>query len=45
MIEDGSEDYKPEMNNRFKVSDFKDLDTYVNENLKKAEEKAKLKRT
>ncbi|MFT6749000.1 MAG: hypothetical protein ACJAQ1_000929 [Flavobacterium sp.] len=41
MIEDGSEDYKPELNKSFKVSDFKDLDTYVNENFTAAE-KAKL---
>jgi hypothetical protein len=41
MSEDGSEDYKPELNKSFKVSDFKDLDTYVNENFTAAE-KAKL---
>ena len=41
MIEDGSEDYKSELNKSFKVADFKDLDTYVNENFTAAE-KAKL---
>lgn len=41
MIADGSEDYKPEMNKPFKVSDYKALDDYVNEHFS-AEEKAKL---
>jgi aminopeptidase N len=41
MIADGSEDFKPEMNKPFKISDYKALDDYVNEHFS-AEEKAKL---
>ena len=42
MIADGSPDYKPEMNKPFKISDYKALDEYVNQNFT-AEEKAKLR--
>ena len=41
MVADASEDYKPEMNKPFKISDFKALDEYVNANFT-PEEKAKL---
>ena len=41
MIAEGSENYKPEMNKPFKISDFKALDDYVNERFT-AEERAKL---
>jgi hypothetical protein len=41
LIEDGSDDYKQELNKAFNISDFKDLETYVNENFTAAE-KAKL---
>ena len=41
MIEEGSEDFKPEMNKPFKIADFKPLDEYVNQHFS-AEEKAKL---
>ncbi len=41
MIEDGSADYKPELNKPFKVSDYKALDAYVNANFT-PEERAKL---
>ncbi len=41
MIADGSEDYKPEMNKPFKISDYKDLDEYVTANFT-PEERAKL---
>ena len=41
MVADGSEDYKPEMNKPFKITDYKALDDYVNANFT-AEEKAKL---
>lgn len=42
MIEDGSADYKPELNKPFKITDYKALDEYVNANFT-VEEKAKLK--
>jgi hypothetical protein len=42
MIADGSEDFKPEMNKPFKISDYQALDEYVNKHFT-AEEKAKLK--
>jgi hypothetical protein len=41
LIEDGSDDYKQELNKAFNISDFKDLETYVNENFTAAE-RAKL---
>ncbi len=41
MVADASEDYKPDMNKPFKISDFKALDEYVNANFT-PEEKAKL---
>jgi hypothetical protein len=41
MIADGSEDFKPEMNKPFKITDYKSLDEYVNTHFS-AEEKAKL---
>ena len=42
MIADGSEDFKPELNKPFKISDFKLLNDYVNEHFT-ADERAKLK--
>jgi hypothetical protein len=42
MIADGSEDYKSGMNKPFKITDYKALDEYVNQNFT-AEEKTKLK--
>ena len=41
MIADGSEDYKPEMNKPFKITDYKALDDYVKEHFT-AEERSKL---
>jgi hypothetical protein len=41
MISDGSEDYKPEMNKPFKITDYKALDDYVKEHFT-AEERSKL---
>ncbi len=41
MVAEGSEDFKPEMNKPFKITDYKALDEYVNANFT-AEEKAKL---
>lgn len=41
MIAEGSEDYKPELNKPFKITDFKALDEFVNQNFS-TEEKAKL---
>ena len=41
MISDGSEDYKPEMNKPFKITDYKALDDYVTEHFT-AEERSKL---
>jgi len=41
MIAEGSEDYKPEMNKPFKITDYKALSDYVNEHFT-AEERAKL---
>jgi hypothetical protein len=41
MIEEGSEDYKPEMNKPFKIVDYKVLDEFINQNFS-VEEKTKL---
>ena len=41
MVADGSEDYKPEMNKPFKITDYKALDDYVNANFT-PDERAKL---
>ncbi|WP_295337876.1 M1 family metallopeptidase [Flavobacterium sp.] len=41
MIAEGSADYKPELNKPFKITDFQDLNDYVNKNFT-AEERAKL---
>jgi len=41
MIAEGSENFKPEMNKPFKISDFKALNDYINEHFT-AEERAKL---
>lgn len=41
MIAEGSADYKPELNKPFKITDFQDLNEYVNKNFT-AEERAKL---